>query len=139
MATQTIKQRLASNKDKRDSDFEKNKARNKRVADREKKELAEAVKVIRKALTGFRPKPYSGIYGEGFSIKFGGSGHMKTTIYVACQHNTREVRYSDDTQPVLVRSLSVSYGRTINVPAGVCSVDGFTDTFTCYLERERLV
>lgn len=130
--SKTVKELLLAEKQKEEIERVKASERNKRRIERETVELGKARDQIAEALEGFN-------YEEGkgfFKLKFG-----SRNVYITYEFRDREVRYSDDIQPVDVRSLEIGigYGYFTNVSSFVTSPENFANSFVSFLKRERLV
>ena len=129
----TVKEILAERKAKEDADRKRENELWERRRKDEAKQLDEARDKIAEALDGFKYTEGGDQFGRQFKLKFG-----NRNVYVVYKFENHEVRYSDDTQPVDVRSLSIDIGYIINRPSQTTYLEAFPESFAQFLKRERL-
>lgn len=129
----TVKEILAEQKAEEEIQREKERKQFCIQKEQETKELDEARDKLAKALEGFDYVESEDNYGRQFKILFGAR-----SVFIIYTFEDHQTRYSDDTDYVDVRSLSVKIGFIINQPSQITSVESFPESFAKFLKRERL-
>ena len=125
-----IKEQIESDRKKLDEERAVENALHKACRELENEEVIKVEKLLKKALTGYRPKKAS---TGCISVKI-----RSRTVHITYGYRTYTTRYSDESDEVQARSLFIDIGFFVNEPIRTTSVEHFVEDFIHFLERNQL-